>query len=140
MENIRERFGILIRPTGRFETVQLGFECKEQPIESAVSKYFGAGIEYHKTADEMHIYIERQGAQDEGCIKNEAASWFANTSLFGDVIVLPRKKIGEERTVWSSPTAYRRKVWMRTQWEQEFDYRANPERYSFKNKNNAAQA
>ena len=92
MENIRERFGILIRPTGRFETVQLGFECKDQPIESAVSKYFGAGIEYHKTADELHIYIERQGAQDEGCIKNEAASWLANTSLFGDVIVLPRKK------------------------------------------------
>ena len=139
MSGVNERFGVLIRPTGRFETVQLGFDGDGAPILDALTDYFDGQIEWARTSD-GYAYITREGAFDDGCPKNEAATWFASISLFGDVIVIPKKNRGAVRVVWSMADAYRRKVWMRTQWEQECDYRAHPERYSFKNKKNAARA
>lgn len=138
MENLKERFGILIRPTGRFETVQLGFDG-DQSILDALIAYFDGQIEWARTSD-GYAYITREGAFDDGCTRNDAASWLANITLFGDVIVIPKKERGEVRVTWSMASAYRRKVWMRTQWEQECDYRAHPERYGFKNKKNAVKA
>ena len=131
-EKIRERFGILIRPTGRFEIVQLGFEGTSQKLLDALVEYFDGQVEWARTSD-GYAYITREGAFDDGCMRNDAASWFANITLFGEVIVIPKKNDHDERITWTMGDAYRRKVWMRTQWERDCDYRAHPERFNFKN-------
>lgn len=125
----RERFGILIRPSGRMETVQIGFDGGSQTILDALVQYHDGQIEYARTSD-GYAYITREGAFDEGLTENKAASWFANITLFGEVIVLPKADGGRCRVgYWTLSQAYRRCVWMRTQWERECDYRADPQRY-----------
>ena len=132
MEISNERFGILIRPSGRFETVQLGFDGGSQTILDALVEYHDGQIEYARTSD-GYAYITREGAFDLRHTKNEAASWFANIALFGEVIVLPKADGGKCRVwYWTLPEAYKRKVWMRTQWEREQEYRADPERFTRK--------
>lgn len=131
-EKIKERFGILIRPTGRFEIIQLGYVQTDairdkREIENALVEYFGGDFEWARTSD-GYAYITREGAFDDGRMRNDTASWFANITLFGDVIVIPKKK-DDERITWTMGDAYRRKVWMRTQWERECDYRAHPDQY-----------
>ncbi len=136
----RERFGILIRPTGRMETVQIGFDGGSQTILDALVEHFDGQIEWARTSD-GYAYITREGAFDDGLAKNEAAAWFANISLFGDVLVLPKGDGGRCRVgYWSMPEAYRRAVWMRIQWERECEYRANPEKYNIRYKPNTLQA
>lgn len=140
MADTKERFAILIRPSGRFETVQIGFDGGSQTILDALVEYFGGQIEWARTSD-GYAYITREGAFDDGLARNDAASWFANISLFGDVLVLPKGDGGRCRVgYWSMPEAYRRAVWMRIQWECECEYRANPEKYNIRYKPNTLQA
>lgn len=140
MADMRERFGILIRPTGRFEEIQIGIDGGGQTILDALETYFEGSIEWARTSD-GYAYITREGAFDEGRPKNEAGTYFANISLFGDVIVLPKDKRGRCRVgYWSLPDAYRRKVCMRNDWTWYREFSANPEKYSFNKKRNAARA
>lgn len=141
MADTKERFGILIRPTGRFETVQIGFDGGSQTILDALVEYFGGQIEWARTSD-GYAYITREGAFDEGLTKNEPATYFANISLFGDVLVLPKGNGGRCRVgYWTMPEAYRRKVCMHNDYAWYCEYSANPEKYCFrKNKKNAARA
>lgn len=46
MADMRERFGILIRPTGRFETVQLGFDGGEKTMLEAIKAFFGGDADW----------------------------------------------------------------------------------------------
>lgn len=128
----RERFGILIRPTGRFELVQIGFDGGSQTILDALIELFEGQIEWARTSD-GYAYITREGAFDDGLTRNDAASWFANISLFGDVLVLPKGDGGRCRVgYWTMPEAYKRKVWMGVQWERECEFLANPDKYQYK--------
>ena len=139
MNEVKERFGILIRPTGRFEEVQIGFDGNGQTILDALETYFEGAIDWARTSD-GYAYITREGAFTDGRTKNEAASYFAGTSLFGDVVVLPKDTQGRCRVgYWTMPDAYRRKVCMRNDWAWYCDYSANTEKYNFKKKK-AAQA
>jgi hypothetical protein len=140
MENVKERFAILIRPSGRFETVQIGFDGGSQTILDALVEYFDGQIEWARTSD-GYAYITREGAFDDGLTRNDAAAWLANITLFGDVLVLPKGDGGRCRVgYWSMSDAYKRKIWMRTQWEQELEWRSNPEKYNLRNKKHAMQA
>ena len=138
MRSIRERFGILIRPTGRFETVQLGSDRGKRTIAEVIEEHFGCPFDKARTFD-GYAYLTRRGAFEDGCIKNAPAEWFSNTPLYGDVIIVPISK-GETKhyMYWERPDAYRKMVWMQIQWGLECDRRVNPERYSFKNKKNTA--
>lgn len=129
MAETRERFGILIRPTGRFETVQIGFDGGSQTILDAVKAYFGSDVDWSRTNDE-YAYFSAVDAIGQGLTRNEAAAWFANMPQYGDVILLPKKKKGDGYTVnyLKLSEAYRCCVWLRTQWERECDYRVDPER------------
>ena len=44
-DKYRERFGVLIRPSGRMEFVQLGFDGGSEDLLVALEKYFGGAIE-----------------------------------------------------------------------------------------------
>ena len=141
MADMRERFGILIRPTGRFEIVQLGFDGGDETIINAVKAYFGGDVDWSRTNDE-YAYFSVSDAIGRGLTRNDAAAWFANMPQYGDVILLPKKRGNDKYKVncLRRSDAYRRSVWMRTLWERECDYRANPEKYSFNKKRNAARA
>lgn len=132
MENVKERFAVLIRPTGRFELVQIGFDGGSQTILDALVELFDGQIEWARTSD-GYAYITREGAFDEGLTKNDAASWLANISLFGDVLVLPKGDGGRCRVgYWTMREAYKRKVWMDVQWERECEFLANPDKHQYK--------
>lgn len=141
MADMRERFGILIRPTGRFETVQLGFDGGGKSMLETIREYFGGDADWSRTNDE-YAYFTAVDAIGQGLTKNEAAAWFTNMPQYGDVILVPKKKKADGYAMYplKLSEAYKKAVWMRTQWQQECDYRAHPERYSFKNKKNAARA
>ncbi len=127
-EKIRERFGILIRPTGRFELVQLGTESNGQTLVDALETYFSGEIEYARNA-EGHAYITREGAFHEGRPRNEAATYFAGIGTYGDCIVLP-KRIGKERVTWSREEAYKTMIRLECDWQWYCDYSANPGKYN----------
>lgn len=127
-QKINERFGILIRPTGRFEIVQLGTENGGQTLVDALETYFEGPIEYARNA-EGHAYITREGAFHEGQPKNEAATYFAGIGTYGDCVVLP-KRVGKERVTWSRVDAYKLMIRLECDWEWYRDYSANPEKYN----------
>ena len=85
----RERFGVLIRPSGRMEIVQLGFDGGSEELLDALETYFDGDIEYARNAEEGLAYITREGAFDEGRPRNEAETYFAGIGTYGDCIVLP---------------------------------------------------
>lgn len=122
-QKINERFGILIRPTGRFEIVQLGIENGMQTMVDALETYFEGPIEYARNAD-GHAYITREGAFDDGRPKNEAATYFAGIGTYGDCIVLP-KRVGKERITWSRVDAYKTMIQLECDWRLYCDYSAN---------------
>lgn len=70
-KKIKERFGILIRPTGRFELVQLGTEGEDVSLLDALELYFDGEIEYARNAEGL-AYITRDGAFDDGYTRNES--------------------------------------------------------------------
>ena len=129
----RERFGVLIRPSGRMEIVQLGFDGGSEELLDALEKYFGGAIEYARTSD-GNAYITREGAFDEGRPRNEAATYFAGIGTYGDCIVLPKRNNGE-RVTWSRVESYKIKVRLECDWSGYCEHCANPHKYNFKNKN-----
>ena len=132
-KKIKERFGILIRPTGRFELVQLGTEGEEVSLLDALELYFNGDIEYARNAEGL-AYITRDGAFDDGYTKNDAASYFAGIGRYGDCIVLPKRQ-GGERVTWSRTESYKIKVRLECDWSWYREYYANPKKYNFKSKN-----
>lgn len=132
-KKIKERFGILIRPTGRFELVQLGTEGEDVGLLDALELYFDGEIEYARNAEEGLAYIAREGAFHEGRPKNEAATYFAGIGTYGDCIVLPKRQ-GSERVTWSRTESYKIKVRLECDWSWYREYSANPKKYNFKNK------
>ena len=133
MENVKERFAVLIRPTGRFELVQIGFDGGSQTILDALVEYFDGQIEWARTSD-GYAYITREGAFDEGRPRNEAATYFAGIGTYGDCIVLPKRQ-GGERVTWSRTESYKIKVRLECDWSWYREYSANPKKYNFKIKN-----
>lgn len=127
-EKIKERFGILIRPSGRFELVQLGTEGGGQTLVDALETYFEGPIEYARNAD-GHAYITREGAFHEGQPKNEAATYFAGIGTYGNCVVLP-KRHGKDRITWSRTDAYKMMVRLECDWQWYCDYTAHPEKYN----------
>ena len=137
-DKYRERFGILIRPTGRMEIVQLGFDGGATELLGELQTYFEGAVEYANNAEGL-AYITREGAFYDGLAKNDAASYFAGIGTYGDCIVLPKRQ-GKERVTWSRAEAYRIMVRMECDWQWWQEYSAHPEKYNFRNKNNAVQA
>ena len=129
-KKIKERFGILIRPTGRFELVQLGTEGEEVSLLDALELYFNGDIEYARNAEGL-AYITRDGAFDDGYTRNDAASYFAGIGRYGDCIVLP-KRHKHERVTWSRVEAYKIMIRMECDWRWYVDWSANPEKYQKK--------
>ena len=132
-DKYRERFGVLLRPSGRMEIVQLGFDGGSEELLDALEKYFGGAIEYARPSD-GNAYITREGAFDEGRPRNEAATYFAGIGTYGDCIVLPKRQ-GGERVTWSRTESYKIKVRLECDWSWYREYSANPKKYNFKNKN-----
>lgn len=126
-EKLKERFGILIRPTGRFELVQLGTEGGGAGLLDALEAYFEGGIEYARNAEGL-AYVTRESAFDEGRPKNEAATYFAGIGTYGECIVLP-KRHKTDRITWSRAEAYRIMCRMECDWLWYVDWSANPEKY-----------
>lgn len=137
-DKYRERFGILIRPTGRFEIVQLGFDGGTAELLNELQAYFEGAVEYAQNVEGL-AYITREGAFDEGLTKNDAATYFAGIGTYGDCIVLPKRN-GGERVTWSRAEAYKIMVRLECDWAWYKEYSAHPEKYNFRNKKNAARA
>lgn len=133
-DKYRERFGVLIRPSGRMEIVQLGFDGGSEELLDALETYFEGDIEYARNAEEELAYITREGAFDEGRPRNEAATYFAGIGTYGDCIVLPKRQ-GGERVTWSRTESYKIMVRLECDWKWFCEYSANPKKYNFKNKN-----
>ena len=133
-DKYRERFGVLIRPSGRMEIVQLGFDGGSEELLDALEKYFEGDIEYARNAEEGLAYITREGAFDEGRPRNEAATYFAGIGTYDDCIVLPKRQ-GGERVTWSRTESYKIMVRLECDWKWFCEYSANPKKYNFKNKN-----
>ena len=133
-DKYRERFGVLIRPSGRMEIVQLGFDGGSEELLDALETYFEGDIEYARNAEEGLAYITREGAFDEGRPRNEAATYFAGIGTYGDCIVLPKRQ-GGERVTWSRTESYKIMVRLECDWKWFCEYSANPKKYNFKNKN-----
>lgn len=134
-KKIKERFGILIRPTGRFELIQLGYEHADaikdkREMEDALAAYFDGDFEWARNAEKL-AYVTRDGAFDEGKTKNSPATYFAGIGRYGDCIVLP-KKDGDVRVTWSRAEAYRIMIRMECDWLWYVDWSANPEKYQKK--------
>lgn len=127
-KKIKERFGILIRPTGRFELLQLGTDDGGHGLVDTLETYFGGSIEYARNAD-GHAYITREGAFDEGRPRNDAASYFAGIGTYGDCVVLP-KRVGRDRVTWSRTDAYKMMVRLECDWQWYCDYTEHPEKYN----------
>ena len=127
-KTIRERFGVLIRPTGRMEVIQLGAEGGDQSLLDALEDYFGGAVEYVRNVEQL-AYVTREGAFDEGLTKNAAGSYFSGLTVFGDVIVLPKRADDHRRVRWSYADAYKRKVRMECDWSWQVDFQHDPERY-----------
>lgn len=130
-DKYRERFGILIRPTGSMEIIQLGFDGGSVELLDALEAYFDGAVEYARNAEEGLAYITREGAFFEGLTKNEAATYFAGIGTYGDCIVLPKRQ-GGERVTWSRTEAYKIKVRMECDWSWYREYSANPKKYQKK--------
>ncbi len=133
----RERFGILIRPTGRFELMQIGFAAEDerlddQRLSDALKAYFGGEYEWARNFEQL-TYITKEGAFAEGMTRNDAASYLAGIGQHGDCIVLPKKEKG--RINWSRAEAYKHMIKMECDWQWERDYAANPEKYKKKIRN-----
>lgn len=124
-DKYRERFGILIRPTGSMEIIQLGFDGGSVELLDALEAYFDGAVKYARNAEEGLAYITREGAFFEGWTKNEAATYFAGIGTYGDCIVLPKRQ-GGERVTWSRTEAYKIKVRMECDWSWFKEYSANP--------------
>ena len=135
-DKYRERFGVLIRPSGRMEIVQLGFDGGSEELLDALETYFEGDIEYARNAEEGLAYITREGAFDEGRPRNEAATYFAGIGTYGDCIVLPKRQ-GGERVTWSRTESYKIMVRLECDWKWFCEYSANPEKYNFRKKNAA---
>lgn len=133
-DKYRERFGVLIRPSGRMEIVQLGFDGGSEELLDALETYFEGDIEYARNAEEGLAYITREGAFDEGRPRNEAATYFAGIGTYGDCIVPPKRQ-GGERVTWSRTESYKIMVRLECDWKWFCEYSANPKKYNFKNKN-----
>lgn len=127
-KKIKERFGILIRPTGRFELIQLGIDGNGPTLVDALENRFEGPIEYARNAD-GHAYITREGAFHEGRPRNDAATYFAGIGTYGDCVVLP-KRIGRDRVIWSRTDAYKIMIRLECDWEWYCEYSANPEKYN----------
>ena len=133
-DKYRERFGVLIRPSGRMEIVQLGFDGGSEELLDALETYFEGDIEYARNAEEGLAYITREGAFDEGRPRNEAATYFAGIGTYGDCIVLPKRQ-GGERVTWLRTESYKIMVRLECDWKWFCECSANPKKYNFKNKN-----
>lgn len=127
-KEIRERFGILIRPTGRFELIQLGTDIGDSKLLDVLEDYFGGAVEYVRNAEGL-AYVTREGAFDDGMTKNAAGTYFAGISVFGDVIVLPKRDSLGNRVRWGRVEAYKIKTKMECDWSWHQEYSANPEKY-----------
>lgn len=132
-KEIRERFGVLIRPSGRFEIVQLGVEGGDKTLLEELDTYFDGTVEYVRNAEQL-AFVTREGAFDEGLTKNEAASFFAGISVFGDVIVLPKRDGDRQRVRWGRVEAYKQMVLMDCDWRWYVNYANNPDKYAGKKK------
>lgn len=132
-KEIRERFGILIRPSGRFELIQLGIDGGGQTLLDALDAYFDGHVEYVRNAERL-AFVTREGAFDDGFAKNAAGSYFAGISVFGDVIVLPKRADDNQRVRWGRADAYKQMIRMECDWSWYVDYQKNPDKYSLKKK------
>ena len=130
-KEIRERFGILIRPSGRMELVQLGIEDGSKGLLDTLEDYFGGTVEYVRNEEGL-AYVTREGAFDDGMAKNAAGEYFAGIAVFGDVIVLPKRDPHGQRVRWNQVEAYKQKVRMECDWAWYVDYSADPEKYTRK--------
>lgn len=127
-KEIRERFGVLIRPTGRMELVQLGTEEGSKGLLDALEEYFGGAVEYVRNAEGI-AYVTREGAFDDGMAKNAAGTYFSGLSVFGDVIALPKRDQRGHRVRWNQVEAYKQKIRMECDWAWYVEYSANPEKF-----------
>lgn len=83
------REGVYIRVTGRFDTVHLEEEIKDAMREVLCGKKDGK-ISVVRSSD-GYFYVYATTAMDEGKYRNDAASYYAGVSVYGDCIVLPKK-------------------------------------------------
>ena len=132
-KEIRERFGILIRPSGRVEIIQLGIDGGDKSLLEELDAYFGGTVECVRNAERL-AFMTREGAFDDGFAKNAAGEYFAGIAVFGDVIVLPNRADDRKRIRWSQVDAYKQMVRMECDWRWYVDYQKNPEKYSLKRK------
>ena len=127
-KTIRERFGVLVRPSGRMEIIQLGIDGGDQTLLDALEAYFGGAVEYVRNAEGL-AYVTREGAFDDGMTKNAAGEYFAGIAVFGDVIVLPKRDRDKNRIRWDRVEAYKQKVHMECDYAWHVDYSKNPEKF-----------
>ena len=117
-KKLRERFGILVRPTDRWELIQLGTEGGGTSLRAALEAYFGGAIRVERTSD-GYAYVSRVGAFEDGCPKNDPMSYQGMISMYGDVIMLPKTHVkhgGCAPEFWSIAEANQMKVLNEAQW------------------------
>ena len=78
-DKYRERFGVLIRPSGRMEIVQLGFDGGSEELLDALEKYFGGAL---KAKD--YDYVEGEIRTLKGICGSRVLKVIIETCLLTD--------------------------------------------------------
>lgn len=84
------REGVYIRVTDRFDTVHLEGDIKDAMREILAGGKTGK-ISVVRSSD-GYFYVYAVKAMEEGRYRNEAASFYAGISIYGDCIVLPKSE------------------------------------------------